>query len=88
MPTSFTLPEETTIQEMAGIAEDTSVNSGPGDNSSESGTEASASDYERILQEAPVKMFFGPKECRRTFEQSSDNNACVHICGNKDSVED
>jgi hypothetical protein len=39
-----------------------------------------------MLQEAPLKMFFGPKECRRIFEHPLDHNIVIHVCGNKEEV--
>ena len=56
------------------------------DDPSEAGTENSVSDYEGNIQEAPVKMLFGPKECRAIFGQSTDQGAFVRVCGNKEGT--
>ena len=57
-----------------------------GDDLSEAGTESSVSAYEGDITDAPLKMFFGPKECRRIFEQASDQNAFVRVCGRKEDA--
>ena len=56
------------------------------DDPSEAGTENSVSDYEGNIQEAPVKMLFGSKECRAIFGQSTDQGAFVRVCGNKEGT--
>jgi hypothetical protein len=84
MSNASTVPDKSPIGKMSGNHKDAYVESGSGEDSSEAGMEASASDYEGKLQEAPVKMLFGPKECRRIFEQASDHNAFLRVCGNKD----
>jgi hypothetical protein len=56
------------------------------DDLSEAGTETSVSDYEGKVQEAPRKMFFGPKECRATFSQSTDQGTFVRVCGGKEGT--
>jgi hypothetical protein len=56
------------------------------DDLSEAGTENSVSDYEGNIQEAPVKMLFGLKECRAIFPQPTDQGAFVHVCGNKEGT--
>ena len=48
------------------------------DHPSEAGTENSVSDYKGTnIQEAPVKMLFGFKECRAIIGQSTDQGAFV-----------
>jgi hypothetical protein len=85
MPISFTSPEEDSPNEEPtegneDLPRDYELEEG----ASDSETEASVSEYEGALQEAPLKMFFGPKECRRIFEQPSDRSAFVRVCGNKE----
>jgi len=56
------------------------------DDLSEAGTENSVSDYEGKVQEAPLKMLFGLKECRAIFVQATDQGAFVRVCGNKEGT--
>jgi hypothetical protein len=89
MPTLFTHPDDPPddppVEEAGGDnEEEASLYTGHDDGLSESETEASVSDYEGKLKDAPLKMFFGPRECRRIFELSGDQGSFVRICGNKD----
>jgi viroplasmin and RNaseH domain-containing protein len=56
------------------------------DDFSEAGTENSVSDYEGKVQEAPLKMLFGLKECRAVFAQPTDQGAFMRVCGNKEGT--
>jgi hypothetical protein len=51
------------------------------DEVSETGTEASASDFAGNLLEVPDMMFFGEKECRAIFLMPSDQGVFQRVCG-------
>jgi hypothetical protein len=75
MPTSFTnLEEDSPLEEPTEGNEDLPRDYEPEEGALDSETEVSVSEYEGTLQEAPLKMIFGPKECRRIFEQPSDRS--------------
>jgi hypothetical protein len=85
MPTSFTNREEDSpLEEPTEGNENLPRDYEPEEGASDSETEVSVSEYEGTLQETPLKMFFGPKECHRIFEQPSDRSAFVRVCCYKD----
>jgi hypothetical protein len=48
---------------------------------SNAGSEVSMSEFDGPPSELPPECLFGPKECRCTFELSSDNPAIYRVCG-------
>jgi hypothetical protein len=84
MPISFTNAEDPPLVETTDDA--SYLDSVHEDDASESGTEGSVSDYEGKLSEGPLRMLFGSKECRGIFEQASDQNEFVRVCGNKEGT--
>jgi viroplasmin and RNaseH domain-containing protein len=51
------------------------------DTASIAGSEVSMSEFDGLPSELPPECLFGPKECRCTFELSSDNPAIYRVCG-------
>jgi hypothetical protein len=51
------------------------------DTASIAGSEVSMSEFDGLPSELPPEFLFGPKECRCTFEFSSDNPAISRVCG-------
>jgi hypothetical protein len=86
MPTSFSTVHDPPIAETADEGGGSFRDSEPDDDFSESGTEASVSDYEGNVKGAPLRMFFGPKECLRIFEQPADRGTFVRVCGRSEST--
>lgn len=84
MPLSFT--NDPPVVETVDDEEGSFIESIPYDDTSEAELEASVSDYEGNVNSAPLRMFFGPKECLRIFEQASDRTEFIRVCGREEST--
>jgi hypothetical protein len=81
MPLSFSNVDGPPLVETVHDDDASFVDSVPDDDLSEAETEASISDYEGDIKSAPLRMYFGPKECLAIFKLPSDRNAFIRVCG-------